>query len=131
MDDKNSEHRASGKPSSHTQLEETLLTADTSPKVATTAMKYQLAYSILGLVLASALAILGLVLVVHGATSKTSWTAELLGLRMQVTDAVPGVTLMFLAVFLGLGTRYVVKVLPAARLQRNRTRGQRGGGERT
>jgi hypothetical protein len=64
------------------------------------AIKGEYRYAALGLILGLATIICGTILGLHGVAGKTSWTASLLGLQSQISDATPGVVLFVVGIFL-------------------------------
>ena len=64
------------------------------------AIKLEYLYGMLGLVLGLASIIGGVILCLNGVTGSTSWTAKLLGLESQINDAVPGVVLFIVGLFM-------------------------------
>jgi hypothetical protein len=51
----------------------------------------------------------GIVLCLHGAIGKTSWTAKFLGASSEISDAPPGVVLFIAGLFVVYVTRFRVK----------------------
>ena len=74
-----------------------------------TATKYQFWYSVLGLVLGLICVLAGLTLVLHGIGGSTSWTADILGAKSELSDATPGVVFSVLGLFIIWTTRYRVR----------------------
>lgn len=74
-----------------------------------TATKYAFWYSILGLVVGLACVLAGVVFVLHGVGGGTSWTADLLGLKSELSDAAPGVVFGILGLFIIWATRFRVR----------------------
>jgi len=64
------------------------------------AIKLEYLYGMLGLVLGLASIIGGVILCLNGVTGSTSWTARVLGLESQINDAVPGVVLFIVGLFM-------------------------------
>jgi hypothetical protein len=52
----------------------------------------------------------GCTLFIHGVAGNTSWTAEVLGLKSNVTDAGPGTVLFIVGLFMVFVTRPKVKL---------------------
>ena len=75
-----------------------------------TALRYQLTYSIAGLALGVICVFGGLVLFVQGVTGSTSWTANVLGLESNISDAAPGAVLFLVGLFVVWSTRFSPKV---------------------
>lgn len=74
------------------------------------ALRYKLIYSMAGLFLGLACIVAGAILGLFGAVSKTSWTAEFLGLSSKLTDATPGIVVFVVGIFIVLITRFGLKV---------------------
>jgi hypothetical protein len=72
-------------------------------------MKYKLIYSISGLVLGLACILTGLVLGLAGVAGHTNFTASLLGLNWNMTDAAPGVVVFVVGVFMVWISRFKVE----------------------
>ena len=70
---------------------------------------YQFWYSVFGLLVGTAFAAGGITLFIHGVTGSTSWTAKVLGLTSQVSDAAPGSIFGILGFFIIWVTRYTVR----------------------
>jgi len=68
--------------------------------------RYQLLYSLAGLVLGLACVIGGVVLFLHGATGSTNWTASFIGAKSQISDAGPGAVLFIVGLFVVWVTRF-------------------------
>jgi hypothetical protein len=79
-------------------------------KVWERATAYQFWYSVLGLVVGIVCVVGGIILFVHGVAGKTSWTASVIGLNSQLTDAAPGSIFGILGLFIIWVTRFKVKV---------------------
>jgi hypothetical protein len=69
----------------------------------------QLIYSVGGLILGFSCIIGGVVLFLHGVAGSTSWTASVLGMKSQISDAAPGAILFIVGLFMVWVTRFVVK----------------------
>lgn len=77
--------------------------ADTS----VSSIPLQFAYSLLGLLFGIVLALVGLTFLIRGVAGSSSWTAALLGLKAdQISDAIPGMVLIALGIFLIFITRF-------------------------
>ena len=72
-------------------------------------IKLKFAYSVIGLVLGLACILTGLVLGLAGVTGHTTFTASLLGLSTNLTDAAPGVVVFVVGIFMVLITKFKVK----------------------
>jgi hypothetical protein len=70
---------------------------------------HQLIYSLAGLLMGLACIVGGLVLALRGVTGSAGWTAKVLGLESELTDAAPGVVLFVVGIFMVWVTRYNVK----------------------
>jgi hypothetical protein len=70
------------------------------------AMRYKFIYSMTGLFLGLACILAGLALGLAGAIGHTLWTASLLGLSTNLTDATPGVIVFVVGIFMVLMTRF-------------------------
>ncbi|HET9791273.1 MAG TPA: hypothetical protein VFR08_08225 [Candidatus Angelobacter sp.] len=81
-----------------------------SQEVISAAIKGEYSYAKLALVLGLSCIIGGVILGLHGVTGHTSWTAKVLGLESQVSDAAPGVVLFIVGIFLIWITRPRVKM---------------------
>jgi hypothetical protein len=79
------------------------------PEVWREATRYQLIYSSAGLVLGLVCIIGGVILFLHGVTGATSWTAKVIGLQSNISDAAPGAVLFIVGLFIVFITRFVVK----------------------
>jgi hypothetical protein len=73
------------------------------------ATRYQLIYSMGGLVLGLVCIIGGVILFLRGVTGSTSWTAKVLGLQSSISDAAPGAVLFIVGLFMVFVTRFVIK----------------------
>ena len=71
--------------------------------------RYQLIYSLCGLVFGLAFAVFGGVLFINGVSGNTSWTASFIGFNSQISDAAPGTVLFIVGLFTILFTRFDVK----------------------
>jgi hypothetical protein len=80
-----------------------------TPKVWQDVIRYQFLYSLAGLGLGLVCIIGGVILFLRGVTGSTSWTAKVLGLESNITDAAPGVVLFVVGLFLVFVTRFVIK----------------------
>ena len=74
------------------------------------AVRYQLIYSMSGLVVGLACVIGGIVLFLHGVTGSITWIAEFLKLKSKVTDAAPGAILFIVGLFVVWVTRFGIKI---------------------
>ncbi len=70
---------------------------------------FQFMYSISGLVLGLACVIGGMVLLIHGIAGSTNWTAKILGLESEISDAAPGTLLFVVGVLIVWITRFIIK----------------------
>ncbi len=80
-----------------------------SPKIWQSVVRYQFLYSMSGLLLGLVCIIGGIILFLRGVTGSTSWTAKVLGLESNITDAAPGAVLFIVGLFLVFVTRFVIK----------------------
>jgi len=94
------------------QIEEPMrVVTPPTPAISGTAMvisesiKGEYRYAMLGLVLGLSAIIGGVILGLNGVAGSTSWTASLLGLKSQVSDAAPGVVLFIIGLFMIVATR--------------------------
>src|SRR4051794_26822687 len=62
-------------------------------------LKLKFAYSIVGLIVGLACILVGLLLGVYGVAGHTSWTASVLGLSTNLSDAAPGVVVFVVGIF--------------------------------
>ncbi len=67
------------------------------------------AYSIVGLVMGLACILAGLLLGLYGVTGHTSWTASVLGVSTNPSDAAPGVVVFVVGIFIVFLTRFKVR----------------------
>ena len=67
-------------------------------------------YSIAGLVLGLAFALLGVVLLLHGVAGTAGWVVQVLGLKSSLSDAAPGVVLAVIGVVVVFVTRFDIRV---------------------
>jgi len=95
---------------SHARAEAKGVTGSASHDIVKIAVQGEYRYAMAGLVLGLATILGGVVLGLHGIAGKTSWTAKLLGLESNLTDAPPGVVLFIVGVFLIYATRPKVKL---------------------
>ena len=72
-------------------------------------LKLKFAYSIVGLIVGLACILVGLLLGVYGVAGHTSWTASVLGLSTNLSDAAPGVMVFVVGIFMVFLTRFRVK----------------------
>lgn len=84
------------------------------PQIIGRVARYEFAYAILGLTVGLICIVLGLVLFLHGAQGTTSWTARLLGLQTDVTDAAPGVMFGLVGLFVIFVSRYRFMITASA-----------------
>ena len=71
--------------------------------------RFHFIYSLFGLLIGAIFIILGIVLFFHGVGGSVSWTAKILGLESQISDAPPGVVLFVVGLFVIFVTRYSVE----------------------
>jgi hypothetical protein len=95
---------------SHSDFDETIMTPH-DYKLHELGFKLKFAYSIVGLVLGLACILTGLALGLAGVTGHTAFTASLLGLSTNLTDAAPGVVVFVVGIFMVLITRFKVKAV--------------------
>ena len=84
--------------------------ASRAPNVVQDISRYQLVYSLAGLVFGIMCVTGGVVLFLNGVVGSTSWTAKILGAESNISDAAPGALLFVTGLFVTFVTRYVVKV---------------------
>jgi len=72
--------------------------------------RYQLIYSIIGLLLGFVSIVGGIILLMNGIWGSTNWTTKILGSESVLTDATPGVILFVLGFFIVFATRFNIKV---------------------
>lgn len=73
------------------------------------AVRYQFIYSMGGLFLGFSCIVGGLILFLRGVSGATSWTASLLGIKSDITDAAPGAVLFIVGIFLVRITKFSVR----------------------
>lgn len=76
-----------------------------SAKLLGDAIKGEHRYAMLGLILGLASIIGAVILCIHGVTGSTSWSAKLLMLSSEINDAVPGVVLFIVGLFIVYATK--------------------------
>jgi hypothetical protein len=76
------------------------------------AFRYQLIYSLAGLLLGLACVLGGVILVFHGLGGSTGWVAELVGAKSTLTDAPPGVVLFVVGLLVVVATGFRIKAGP-------------------
>ncbi len=74
------------------------------------ASKYQIIYSLCGLILGLACVIGGIILFLNGVAGSTGWTAKIIGAETKLSDAAPGTILFVVGLFIIIVSRYSVKV---------------------
>ena len=74
------------------------------------AVRGEFIYAMVGLVLGLAAILGGVILGLRGVTGSTSWTASVLGLKSEISDAAPGVVLFIVGIFFVWITRPKVKL---------------------
>ena len=72
--------------------------------------RYEFTYSMWGLVAGVLLALVGVVLLIHGVAGSASWTTKVLGAESEISDAAPGVILFIVGLFVVYITRFRVQV---------------------
>lgn len=72
--------------------------------------RYQLIYSVCGLLTGLLCSVPGAVLFVHGISGSISWTARLFGFESQMSDAAPGTILFIVGVFVIYITNFNIRV---------------------
>lgn len=75
--------------------------------------KYQLIYSIIGLVLGLSSMLGGIVLFIKGVSGTMNWTAQILGAESNIVNAAPGAVLFIVGLFVVFITRYKFKHIKA------------------
>lgn len=78
--------------------------------IASDAIKNEYKYGTLGLILGLISILGGILLVFNGAVGSTSWSASILGFKSEINDAIPGVVLFIVGIFITLITRPKVKI---------------------
>ena len=81
----------------------------TDPDTQTTLAKFQLIYSVVGLVLGLICIIGGIILFLNGVAGSTSWTASMFRAESKISDAAPGAVLFIVGLFVVFVTRYRFK----------------------
>ena len=71
---------------------------------------YHLVYSLAGLLLGLACILGGILLFLRGVTGATSWTARVLGIDSQISDAAPGALLFVAGVIVVWLTRFTARL---------------------
>ena len=71
--------------------------------------KFQLIYSIIGLVLGLASILGGIYLFIKGISGSMNWSANILGAESNIVDAAPGAVLFIVGLFFVFITRYKFK----------------------
>jgi hypothetical protein len=71
-------------------------------------LKLKFVYSVCGLILGLSCIVAGAILGLSGVVGNTSFTASLLGLSTQLTDAAPGVIVFVVGIFMVFITRFRV-----------------------
>ncbi|MEW6131378.1 MAG: hypothetical protein AB1757_30395 [Acidobacteriota bacterium] len=74
------------------------------------AVFFQSIYSILGLLIGGLCVLGGLGLLTNGIAGSSSWTAKVLGIESNISDAPPGVILFIVGIFITWVTKYTVTV---------------------
>ena len=74
------------------------------------ALLFEFLYSTLGLITGVIFLVAGVILLVHGVGGTTSWTATVLGLESELSDAAPGTIFAIAGLATIFVTRYRVKV---------------------
>lgn len=78
-----------------------------------TLAKYQLFYSMAGLLLGLASVVGGIYLFIQGVSGQTDWTLKILGSESNIVQATPGVILFIVGLFMVFVTRYKYKHIVA------------------
>lgn len=104
VDVKNAELQTSEVPKKQAKIKASGRESPTERLIAA-AVHREYLYAMLGLILGLATIIGGVVLGLNGVAGSTSWTANFLGLESQINDAVPGVVLFIVGVFMILITK--------------------------
>ncbi len=78
--------------------------------IVTNIVRYEYCYGVAGLLLGLISLVGGLSLIFHGTVGSTSWSASILGFESHVNDAIPGVFLFVVGIFIVLITRPRVKI---------------------
>jgi hypothetical protein len=71
---------------------------------------FQLIYSLTGLILGLCCVIGGIILCLLGVVGDTNWTAKVMGIQSEVSDAAPGVILFIAGLFIVWITRFSIVV---------------------
>ena len=80
------------------------------PKILERIIAFQFIYSFTGLIIGSLCLVLGTVLLYNGVIGSTSWTAEFLSAKSEISDAGPGLIIALIGLFIILITRFAIKV---------------------
>jgi hypothetical protein len=104
------DQRESGPDTSRQGVPRDTATISHSAQLVGSAIKWEYAYGMLGLVLGLAAIIGGIILGLHGVTGATSWTAKVLGLESKINDAAPGVVLFIVGLFMVFVTKPKVRL---------------------
>ena|SRR5437867_12758959 len=82
------------------------ISPDTKAALQRALAKYQLVYSLAGLVLGLVCIIGGCILFFGGISGSTTWTAKIMGAESTISDAAPGAVLFVVGLFLVVVTRF-------------------------
>ena len=74
------------------------------------ALKYQIIYSVFGLILGLSTILLGVYLFIIGATGSASWSGQFAGASFKLVDAGPGVVLFVVGLWVVYLTRFTIEV---------------------
>lgn len=104
------DRRNKGLPSKPLSTGMIVIPGEMSEETKQMAIRYQFMYSVLGLFLGLMCMILGTFLFFNGVGGSTSWTAKILGMNSQLSDAGPGGVLFIVGLFAVIITQFGVKV---------------------
>ena len=85
----------------------------TDPATQEILAKYQLVYSVIGLLLGLASILGGIYLFVQGISGESNWSAKFLGAESSIASAAPGALLFIVGLFMVFVTRYKYKHIVA------------------
>lgn len=96
-------------------VNETAVTPDTDVLLQQILARYQLYYSIAGLVLGLVCMLGGIFLFIQGVTGAAEWYANVLGLESRISQAAPGAILFVVGLAVVYCTRYKFKHIQPGR----------------
>lgn len=80
------------------------------PKILEKIISFQFIYSLAGLIIGSLCLVLGTFLLYSGVVGSTTWTANVLGFKSEISDAGPGLIIALIGLFIIFITRFCIKV---------------------